>query len=131
MSYFHDWTNPTIEEIRKWAYDAEATSPEQDFALILATPDYIQELIELTADKTCPKRNFFLQTMYIFAGDAIRRANVEWLNLLSSLIQKGQSYNDELINIWAERVKQLENNPEKLNYSDWYENPKLAGVTHW
>jgi hypothetical protein len=41
MDDFKDWANPTLDEIKKCAYEKEAMAPEQDFALMVATPELI------------------------------------------------------------------------------------------
>ncbi len=131
MNDFNDWANPTTDEIKLWAYDQNALAPEQDFNLMVAQPGYMAELLDLAADANCPKRNFFLQTLYIYAGDTIKGKNQMRLKLLEDLLRKGQTYKDDLINIWIKRVNTLKETPNQLNYSDWYENPKLTGVGHW
>ncbi|MBD2038511.1 hypothetical protein H6F76_26515 [Leptolyngbya sp. FACHB-321] len=45
--------NPTIDEVRAWAYDEEAWLMDQDEDVILCRPRYISVLKELVLDQGC------------------------------------------------------------------------------
>jgi hypothetical protein len=45
--------NPTIDEVRAWAYDGEAWLMDHDEDVILCKPQYVSVLKELVLDQSC------------------------------------------------------------------------------
>jgi hypothetical protein len=112
---FQDWANPTKEEINTWAYEVDSFAPEQDFNLICAEDEYIDLVLELAADKSCPKNIFFLQCLYIYVGDKVKSG----LTVKNELLEKAKKIDNELIQKWLIRAAELINNPTLYNYTDW------------
>jgi hypothetical protein len=133
-SVFKDPWNPTVSEIRSWAYSSEP-SPDQDWILAVNlaavnSVDCKNLLFELACERNCPKRKFFVHALYFFVGDAIRSyinarepsliANqVErlkqiknWLNSLSKAVVKD-------VRRWQSESMQLIANPARFDYDYW------------
>jgi hypothetical protein len=68
-TFFKDYINPTKEELTKWAY-SNAYQPEQDFELFVV--DDTEFTLSLAEDDKNPARDFFLGSLYVFAGDCVR-----------------------------------------------------------
>ncbi len=71
-SGFADPWNPTLCEVRRWAFEQDAMFPEQDWDLALLWCGFASECLRLAADETCPNRDFFIHMLYLHVGDAIR-----------------------------------------------------------
>lgn len=68
---FKDVYNPTLSEIRHWAY-ADQLFPEQDWDLFLAHSDNLMLFLELASDDQCPTRNFFKYIIYLYFAEDIK-----------------------------------------------------------
>ncbi|MFI0416278.1 MAG: hypothetical protein ACH255_19310 [Candidatus Thiodiazotropha sp.] len=60
-------TNPTVEEIREWAYSDEDW-PHDEWDLFLSWTVEVELFIELATDHKCPKKSFFLHMLYYLVG---------------------------------------------------------------
>ena len=67
----HDPWNPMPDEVREWAYDAEALAPCEDWDLALSWAQHERAYLELASDEACPKRRYFLAVLYLMVGDAV------------------------------------------------------------
>jgi hypothetical protein len=56
--------NPTITEIRDWAYSDDSSEPCKDWHYSLRIGGYIQLYLDLVADRACLKRIIFLDVLY-------------------------------------------------------------------
>jgi hypothetical protein len=65
--------NPTIEEVRLWAYDDDLLFTEQDEDLILYGPQYVQILMELASDPKCTKDYYCLTILTSYCRDELVR----------------------------------------------------------
>jgi hypothetical protein len=65
-------SNPSSEDIRRWAFDAGAEEPVQDWDLLLSTVAQENFFLELASNDDCPKSEFFLALLYLITGDAVR-----------------------------------------------------------
>ena len=54
---------PTTDEIRAWAYDADSLCPEEDWDLIISGRGHDELFWTLASDSQCPKRHFFLECL--------------------------------------------------------------------
>lgn len=68
---FKDVYNPTLPEIRHWAY-ADQLFPEQDWDLFLAHSDNLMLFLELASDDQCPTRNFFKYIICLYVAEDIK-----------------------------------------------------------
>ena len=60
-------TNPTVAEIREWAYSG-APWPVEEWDLFLSWTGEVELFIELATDHSCPHRVFFLHMLYYVIG---------------------------------------------------------------
>ena len=120
VNYFANPWNPQPEEIRAWAYDADAMWPEQDFDLALSWAGHEKACLDLAADDACPKRLFFLSVLYLMVGDAVRsNFKVASEPVVRGLVERGKEYSHPDIRIWQERSRALLANRELFNYDKW------------
>lgn len=120
MNYFANPWNPQPEEIRAWAYDANAPWPHQDFDLALSWARHEKAYLDLAADVTCPKQNFFLSMLYRVVGDAIRHEYKSVPKpILLGFIERGSSYTAPGIREWQTRSMALISDPSQFDYYLW------------
>jgi hypothetical protein len=118
--YFADPWNPEPDEIRAWAYDADAMCPEQDFDLALSWAGHEKAYLELAQHEACPKRRFFLGVLYLMVGDAVRtRFHVAPEPVVRGLIEHGNDYDHPEIRLWQERSRALLANRDLFDYDLW------------
>jgi hypothetical protein len=117
--HFQDPWNPTADEVRAWAYDANATH-EQDWELAVIRSGYDELLIELAADLSCPKAGFFLACLYLLVGDSVRSKGGSQSGLdLPALFERAESTADPELRLWVVRSRDLIRSPEKFDYDRW------------
>jgi len=63
MDRYLDKANPSIGEVKEWAYDNDLCFTEQDEDLILHSTGYVSILMELASDKDCPKNDYCLSIL--------------------------------------------------------------------
>ena len=64
MSAIRDPWNPTITEIRDWAYSLEDSHPCEDWHYSLRIAEHTQLYLDLVADRACQKRMRLLDVLY-------------------------------------------------------------------
>ena len=113
--------NPIAEDIRRWAFDAEAKEPVQDWDLMLSTVAQEDLFLELASNDECPKADFFLALLYLIAGDAVRTGyRSHPRDAVESLLKKAEArYPKRCIYLWIRRSKHLMAHPEEFQYDDW------------
>ena len=116
----NDPWNPSAEEVRDWAYNAEALEPCEDFDLALEWSRHERVLLECAADIHCPKKEYFLGVLYLIVGDAVR---TEYRSLprpiLEGFIGRGNEYPHPTIQKWQHRTRELMKNPDSFSYDLW------------
>jgi hypothetical protein len=116
----HDPFNPSPDEIREWAYDADAVEPCQDFDLILEWTQHEKAILECASDDRCPKQNFFLRVLYHIVGDAVRSNHHSKLRpILEGFINRGDEYPHPKIQRWQKRSRELMKQPDRFEYEAW------------
>lgn len=120
MSDIKDAWNVYKDELRVWAYDADAPWPDQDFDLSVAEMYFSDLIIEFAADHQCPKRLFFLGCAYLLVGDAVMtdyqsRSKNEVQSFLAAVKKQDQ---DSLNRLYERSVELLEN-PGIFDYDLW------------
>lgn len=112
--------NPTPDEIREWAYNAESVEPCEDFHLALKWTRHEKALFECASDDNCPKRDFFLSILYLIVGDAVRWNYLSTPRLIiEGFIQRGDEYRHPAIEAWQQRSRELLKHPIRFNYDEW------------
>jgi hypothetical protein len=110
--------NPTHEEIKEWAYRNEPT--EDDWDLAITKPENAELLFVLATEERCPKKSFFLSCLYLLVGDYVRcKGKGHNRTIIDGLLEYTEHFNDKKIKEWAERSKQLINNPDTFDYQLW------------
>ncbi|MCX2836141.1 hypothetical protein [Microbulbifer thermotolerans] len=114
-----DVTNPSVEEIRLWAYSAKEW-PHEEWDLFLSWTREVDLFIELAADDKCPKQDFFLHMLYYIVGTTFSEPNkTDKLDRIKSYAEKGSGFNQAAIRDWRNNVSDLLNNRVKYNYDNW------------
>jgi hypothetical protein len=116
----HDPWNPSPDEVREWAYDADAMEPWQDFDLALEWTRHEKALFECASDDTCPKQGFFLRVLYLTVGDAVRSNYRSAARpLIEGFIKRGDEHPHPGIQVWQQRSRELMKHPDQFNYEAW------------
>lgn len=112
--------NPSVGEIREWAYDAEPDEPVVDFHLFLAWARHESTYFELACDRNCPKRLYFLAILYYIVGQAVRtNFSSEPKPIIEGFIARGGEYDDPGVRRWQERSRRLLKDPSSFDYGLW------------
>ncbi|MBW3542472.1 MAG: hypothetical protein KY476_19590 [Planctomycetes bacterium] len=119
--------NPAPDEIRDWAYDADALAPCEDFDLALAWTRHEKALFECASDGRCPKRDFFLRVLYLIVGDAVR-SNYRSIPrpIIEGFIARADDYRHLAIQVWQLRSRDLMKHPDRFEYNAWCAGGLLA-----
>jgi hypothetical protein len=112
--------NPTEAEIFAWAFDANASYPDQDWDLVIADLRYKHLMLFLATNKKCPKRDFFLSCLYLIVREAVQS---NWQNFkqveIEQLLIDAHQYDDAEISRWIERTKALIADPSHFDPQSW------------
>lgn len=111
---FKDPYEPTKDEIKAWAY-TDDSSPVEDFELLVDDDPYFS--LELASDEKCPKKNFFLGSLYVWAGDCVK--NKLNLDVLTKWLEVASKSKDNRIKKLVERARRLLSGEEKYDYNKW------------
>jgi hypothetical protein len=113
--------NPTAEDIRLWAFDAESQEPAQDWDLTLATVAYDDLFMQLAGDDACPKRDYFLALLYLIVGDAVRTGyRTKAKEDVEALLKKAEvRFPKRPVYLWTQRSRELLQHPERFKYDEW------------
>jgi hypothetical protein len=113
--------NPTPDDLREWAQNPDSLEPVQDWNLIIELESENWEtILALADDPTISKRQFFLQTLYLIVGDAVRTEFRAFKRTdLDKLIQRSETSNSPEIQNWRERSLHLMKHPDTFDYDEW------------
>ncbi len=117
----NDPWNATQEEIKEWAYDADAEVPDQSWHLLVGRLEYSDLLLELVSDENCPQRIYLLSCLYHMVGNYIS-AEIkpsEMLEDLLDVLDKARKIDSAIIKTWVERSYHIIKNPKEFVYFDW------------
>ena len=119
-AHFADPWNPTLDEVRRWAFDPDARWPDEDWDIALTWSGLEFECLTLAADAACPARDFFLHVLYLHVGDAVRgEFSPAWRARVEALLDAASDASDERIRLWRERSLRLIDEPESFDYDAW------------
>jgi len=114
-----DYTNPTIEEVRTWAYSG-GEWPNDEWDLFLSWTKEVDLFIELATDHKCPQRIFFLHMLYYIIGTTYCEPNkTDKTDTVSFYKDKGIGINHGDIRKWTKNVSDLISGKQKYNYDNW------------
>ena len=112
--------NPSSDDVRAWAREADAVEPCEDWDLALSGARHDAAYLELASDPACPARGYLLSVLYLIVGDAVRsgfrtagRADIE------ALLARGAGYPHPDIARWRRRSAELLAHPETFSYEAW------------
>ena len=121
MIDFVDPGNPTHDVIIKWAYDQTVEEPiSQDWDLIIADIDNGYLFLKLSSDNTCPKKDFFLNCLYLLVGDTVRTNGLAHDKTeVKKIVNVGRFKGDQRIRKWVNESDFLFENPKTFDYEIW------------
>jgi hypothetical protein len=112
-------TNPTVKEIRVWAYSGEDW-PSDEWGLFLSWTREVELFIELATDHKCPKKSFFLHMLYYLVGVTYSEpTKTDKLDRIKSYSEKAVGINHGDIRAWRSNVSELLNGRVKYSYDNW------------
>jgi len=112
---FKDPMKPTRVELKVWAY-GDYSLPIQNFQLFAMSDPY--QALDFAVDTRCAKRDFFLESLYVWTGDQVRSGMPEresfekWLSI-------AEESHDERIQKLTERVRALILDPYSYDSDKW------------
>ena len=120
MTTMHNPWNPSPDEIRQWAYTADAPDPCQDWDLALLWSGHEKALLDCAADDGCPNRVRVLGILYLIIGDAVRSDfSSRPRPIVDGLIDRGDEYQHPGIKLWQVRARALLRDPSSFDYEAW------------
>ena len=115
-----DTISPMRDEIRDWAFTADALEPEQDWDLHLSHLPHFDLFVELAADDDCPKWAYFLRLLYFIVGDGVRtQFRTEDRQTILKLLSDTNRFPRHRFHIFRTRSEQLLSSPDTFDYDDW------------
>jgi hypothetical protein len=119
-------SNPSIEEIKAWAYSNKEW-PHDEWDLFLAWKQEVGLFIELATDAQCPKKEFFHHILYYLVGYTYSQPReLDPHGRIGEYISAGRLIQDERIRLWVEQSERLLKGKLPYDYSEW-RGGKLAG----
>jgi len=119
-------TNPSVEEITRWAYSG-AEWPVEEWDLFLSWTGEVELFISLATDHKCPHRLFFLHILYYLVGTTFNEPRPEEpLSRIAAFVEKGRAGKHGDIRKWVKEVDLLLKGTKKYSYDEW-RGGKLAG----
>lgn len=105
---FKDVFNPTVSEIRHWAY-SDQLCPEQDWDLYILHDDNLALFLELAADDQCAAQGFFKHMIYLYVAEGFRteESHAERKVKLQYCLYLGLQFNGEVIEQWKRDIAKL------------------------
>ncbi|WMS86594.1 hypothetical protein [Pleionea litopenaei] len=115
-------SNPTVEEIKEWAYSDEV-EPHQEWELFLLWKGEFIDYLKFASDINCPKESFFLDLLYYWIWRiAVERANENEVESFKEVFEKAESINTPYVRLWLQRSQELLAGTREVDESSWREN---------
>jgi hypothetical protein len=112
-------TNPTVEEIKAWAYSGKEW-PSDEWDLFLSWTREVELFIELATDHKSPQKAFFLHMLYYIIGSTYGEPNKsDKLDRIKGYSDKGLGIKHGDIRTWRSHISDLLSNKVKYEYSNW------------
>lgn len=112
---FKDPMNPTRTELKIWAY-GDYYPPVSDFQLFAMNDPY--QVLDFASDPRCAKRDFFLESLYVWMGDQVR-SGMSDKDIFRSFLAVAEESSDPRIMKLLERTKDLILEPHKYDSDKW------------
>lgn len=109
-----DIYNPTNEEIRQWAYEADAAYPTQDWDIIVfhdvseEDDDFNRLILELASDPDCPSQHLFLGYLELMTHNFVgikKGCREKKLAKITMLIEMAEKSTIPEVLEWAQKAK--------------------------
>jgi len=114
-----DYSNPSVEEIKNWAYSNEEW-PHDEWDLFLSWTREVDLFIVLATDHKCPKKDFFRHMLYYIVGTTYSEpTKTDKLDRIESYAKKGRNVKHGDIKKWVSEVDSLLNGSKKYTYDNW------------
>lgn len=114
-----DVTNPSVEEIIKWAYSKKEW-PHDEWDLFLSWTREVDLFIELATDHKCPKKDFFRHMLYYIVGTTYSEPNkTDKLERIAFYSNKVHNPKHGDIIKWVNEIDLLLNGSKKYSYDNW------------
>ena len=115
-------SNPTIEEIKNWAYSDEA-EPHQEWELFLLWKGEFVDYLDYASNINCPKENFFLNLLYCWIWRVSEnRANQNEIDAYPEIFERAKSINTPYVKLWFQRSQELLAGSIQIEETSWWEN---------
>jgi hypothetical protein len=126
---FANMFNPTISEIRAWAY-SDAEEPDQAWDLYLAWKGEIALFLELATDHHCNKQGYFKYLLYfVVVYDFKAAKTTEDKKLaLQAYLDKSQQVRHGDVRVWRKDVEALQKDLASFSYEIWIKNGLQRGL---
>jgi len=114
--YLHK-ANPSIEEVKEWAYDNDLYFTEQDEDLILHSTKYIFVLMELASDKDCLKNDYCLSILTHYSQILLANRILKEIKEVEQRITQYNLLLSESVEKWKSRflyITDLIHNPRVI-----------------
>ncbi len=112
-------TNPTMEEVKMWAYSKEDW-PHEEWDLFLSWTTEVGFFMELATDHECPHRLFFLHMLYYIIGTTFNEPNKsDKLQRITDYAALGRGVNHGDIRVWVRNIDELIKGFQKYDYDNW------------
>jgi len=120
---FNDVYNPTVAEIRLWAY-SDQLWPEEDWDLYLVWKDELLLYLELATDHKCNKQDFFQYLLYFIVAKQVRplKDPDEVRILLKKYLDQSNSFKHGVVRNWRNELEVLQREISSFSYHKWIEN---------
>ncbi len=116
----HEPWNPTTFEVREWAYTDNAVAPCEDWDLALNWAAYVPVYMDFVADPACPNCEYFLHILYFMVGYAVRNKFQSTPQpIVEGWLDTQQKFSCSELETWAERSRQVLEDPESFDYEYW------------
>ena len=112
--------DPSPDEIRAWAYTANAGEPCEDWPLALIWSGHEKALLDCASDDACPNRVFMLGVLYLAVGDAVRsNFGSRPKPVIEGFVDRGDAYPHPDIKLWQSRSRALLRDPSGFDCDAW------------
>lgn len=100
-----DAFDPSLVQVRQWAYAPNLRLVAQDEAAVVSHPVYLPLLIELADDPGCPKRHYLLSIADAYVT-SVQRGGYDQ-QLLSQVCEWATAATSQEVQAWAKSLKYL------------------------
>jgi len=112
---FNDPMKPTRTELRIWAY-GDYSIPVPDFQLFVMSDPGLA--LDFAADPRCNKKDFFLESLYVWVGDQVR-SRLPDKEVLMRTLGDAENIPDERIKKFVDRSRELILDPYGYDSDKW------------